>query len=103
MKIDNRFKSPVAGEAAGEGRAAKTRTTPAADGESGSVDVKLSPLAEQLKALEGQLTSSDVFDAGKVAEIKQAIAEGKFQINPHVIADRLLKSVKELLQRPSLQ
>ena len=103
MKIDSRLKSPVAGEGAGESRPASVRTTPVKDGESGSVDVKLSPLAEQLKAIEGQLSGGEVFDAGKVAEIKQAIAEGRFQINPDVIAERLLQTVQDLLQKQRLQ
>ena len=30
-------------------------------------------------------------------EIKQAISEGSFQINPEVVADRLLETVKELI------
>lgn len=36
-------------------------------------------------------------DTQKVAEIKQAISEGRFQINPERIADGLLKSVREML------
>lgn len=36
-------------------------------------------------------------DAQKVAEIKQAIAAGRFQINPERIADGLLSSVREML------
>lgn len=36
-------------------------------------------------------------DAQKVAEIKQAISEGRFQINPERIADGLLASVREML------
>jgi negative regulator of flagellin synthesis FlgM len=103
VKIDNRLKSPVAGEAAGESRPASARATPVKDSDSSSVDVKLSPLAEQLKAIEGQLAGGEVFDARKVAEIKQAIAEGRFQINPDVIAERLLQTVQELLQRQRLQ
>jgi negative regulator of flagellin synthesis FlgM len=36
-------------------------------------------------------------DAQKVAEIKQAISEGRFQIHPERIADGLLASVREML------
>jgi len=38
-------------------------------------------------------------NAAKVAEIKQAIAEGRFQINPERIADGLLESVRDMLGR----
>ena len=47
-----------------------------------------------------QLAASDsepAFDAGRVAEIRQAIAEGKFSINAEAIADRLIASAKELV------
>lgn len=35
----------------------------------------------------------------RVAEIKQAISEGRFQINPERIADGLLSSVRDMLGR----
>lgn len=37
-------------------------------------------------------------DAAKVQQIRQAISEGRFQINPGAIADRLIESAKELIQ-----
>ena len=43
-------------------------------------------------------SNQPVFDASLVAEVKQAISEGNFQINPEVVADRLLETVKELIQ-----
>ena len=58
-----------------------------------SEDVRLSSVASQLAASESEAP----FDAGRVAEIKQAIAEGRFSINPGAIADRLIASAKELL------
>jgi len=56
-------------------------------------EVKLSSLASQLLASDNELP----FDAGRVAEIKQAISEGKFSINAGAIADRLIVSAKELV------
>ncbi len=38
-----------------------------------------------------------VFDASKVEQIKTAIANGQFQVNPEKIADGLLATVKDLL------
>ena len=43
-------------------------------------------------------SNQPVFNASLVAEVKQAISEGNFQINPEVVADRLLETVKELIQ-----
>jgi negative regulator of flagellin synthesis FlgM len=36
-------------------------------------------------------------DDGRVQEIKQAIAEGRFRINPEAIADRLISTAQELI------
>ena len=58
-----------------------------------SDEVQLSSVASQLAASESEAP----FDAGRVAEIKQAITEGRFSINPGAIADRLIVSAKELL------
>ncbi|SFU62189.1 anti-sigma-28 factor, FlgM family [Nitrosomonas eutropha] len=41
---------------------------------------------------------NEAVNAAKVAEIKQAISEGRFKVNPDVVADRLLETVKELIQ-----
>ena len=97
MKIDNSIKSlagngvagnRTAGKAAGEGKAAPID----------SVDVQLSSLSAQLQTIGSGLAGSNgVVDAAQVAEIKQAIAGGQFKINPEAIADRLLDSVKELI------
>lgn len=54
----------------------------------------------QLSVLSAKLATGDdapVFDSGRVSEIKQAIADGRFTINAGAIADRLIASAKELL------
>jgi negative regulator of flagellin synthesis FlgM len=45
------------------------------------------------------VADAPVVDAARVAEIKQAISEGRFQINPERIADGLIDSVREMLSR----
>lgn len=39
------------------------------------------------------------FDSQRVAEIRQAIAEGRFQIDADKIAGRLLDSVRDMLAK----
>jgi negative regulator of flagellin synthesis FlgM len=58
--------------------------------------VQLSEMATKLSQLETQFAGGD-FDAKKVAEVKAAIAEGRFKVNAEAVADKLLASVAELL------
>jgi negative regulator of flagellin synthesis FlgM len=48
-------------------------------------------------ALAGSDPADGTFDAEKVARIAQAIKDGKFQINPEAIADKLIANAQELL------
>ncbi len=41
--------------------------------------------------------SSADFDTARVAEIRQAISEGRYQVNTGKIADGLIDSVRDLL------
>jgi negative regulator of flagellin synthesis FlgM len=75
------FVKPSKGTATGKATAA------------GGDDVQLSPLAAEL----GSVEDAPAFDAARVSEIKQAIAEGRFKINTATIADRLIASAKELV------
>jgi negative regulator of flagellin synthesis FlgM len=43
------------------------------------------------------MVNTPVVDATKVAEIKQAITEGRFKVNSGVVADRLIKTVRDLI------
>lgn len=64
----------------------------------------LNSLAAQVRQLQTQLLQPGAgdFDAAKVAEIRQAISEGRYQINPDKIADGLLDTVRDLLgKKPS--
>jgi negative regulator of flagellin synthesis FlgM len=99
VKIDGKLTTPLTGDVSGDLRTGKPATP--AKGEAGqgqNVDVQISSLAEQLRAIQARLASGEVVDAAKVAEIRQAIAEGRFQVNPDAIAERLLQTVRELLE-----
>lgn len=71
-------------------RTSSSVTRPAADT---TTDVHLSELAAQLH----HSGEAPAFDATRVAEIKQAIADGRFTINAEAIADRLIASASELV------
>ena len=98
MKIDNKLPSRPTGDIGADTRASRTGGSPAPSvPAAGNVDVQLSDLAARLQTIQGELASGEVVDAARVAEIRQAIAEGRFQINPDAIADRLLQTVRELI------
>lgn len=100
MKIDKTGKAlPTGptGEAAarapakGKPGGAPTSSQPA------STSVSLGSTAAQLSSLESTIQNSPVVDAKKVAEIKQAISDGRFQVNSGVVADQLIKTVRDLI------
>lgn len=97
MKIDSSITKAIA-TSAGEKTARSQATASSAEKESSRADeVKLSS-AGQLQAMRSGLGESPI-DVNKVEAIKQAIAEGRFKINPEAIADGLLKDVKDLLKK----
>lgn len=87
MKIENSTKP------ANIPSAKETRVQSGKKSEPTDTDVQLSSLSAQLLSTE----TAAPFDAGRVSEIKQAIAEGRFTINTGAIADRLIESAKELV------
>ncbi len=79
---------------------AYTQTANTSDNISGKV--VLSDTSSQMRAMESQLQRVDVVNQNRVKEIKDAIAQGRFQIHEDVIADRLIDTVKDyvLTTRP---
>jgi negative regulator of flagellin synthesis FlgM len=71
---------------------AKTQASTTAPKTSGAGDqVVLSQEAQNLGRLQSKINSSPDVDMDKVAEIRRAIAEGRFEINPERIAENMLK------------
>lgn len=96
MKIDNSIPSasPLARVTESSGRA----QAPAPSGRSSASDsVAITNLSARLNELEGVLAGVPVVDGDKVQSIRQAIADGRFQVDSGVVADRLLSSARELL------
>lgn len=97
MKIDNSLKSILGGASLEDtGRVAKKSSS-----DSGSTPetdrVDVSSLASSLQAIEKGFADTPVVDTARVDEIKQAIANGHFTVDATKVADRLLKTVHELL------
>lgn len=104
MKIEKPGNSPPVGLMSDV--AARTDKTAAAQ-QSGTVpqpastSVSLGTTATQLGKMEASMAKTPVIDANKVAEIKKAISEGRFQVNSGVVADRLIQSVRDLISNSS--
>ncbi|MBI3375648.1 MAG: flagellar biosynthesis anti-sigma factor FlgM [Betaproteobacteria bacterium] len=79
----------------------KPSSAPAVATDTGSDTIRISELSNQLVAMESRISSDAAFDAGRVEEIKNAMRAGRFKVNPEVVADKLLDSVRELLRKPS--
>jgi negative regulator of flagellin synthesis FlgM len=100
VKIDGNLRSIQGGQVSeGQPRTAKSAPQAAQAGASpNGPRVQLSPLGAQLAGIEATLANVPVVDSQRVEEIKLAISEGRFTVNPNVIADKLLETVKELIQ-----
>ena len=59
--------------------------------------VRIDPRATLLAAAESSLTSAPEIDLARIEEIKQAIAEGRFEVDSRRVAERLAGSVRDLI------
>lgn len=89
MKIDNSYKPTTTGIPS------KPSTTPTAVATPAQDAVSLSQVAGSLNTG----TNQPPVNTARIQEIKQAISEGRFKINPEAIADRLIESTRDLLNR----
>lgn len=100
MKIDkNSNPLPTSSVAEGATRATGNGKSGHAAAQQGaaSTSVSLGSTATQLHSMENSMANAPVVDAAKVAEIKQAIADGRFQVNTSLVADRLIATVRDLI------
>ena len=96
MKID-KTTPPLPASQIGEISPRSANAKPANGNPSSETSVHLGTGTAQLRSLENSMASSSVVDAEKVSAIKQAISEGRFQVNSGKVADGLINSVKELI------
>jgi len=100
VKIDKPGK-PLPVNQIGEGSARSTANSkagaPSNPQSPGSTSVSLGSTATQLHSMESGMANTPVIDSAKVAEIRQAIGDGRFKVNPEVVADRLIATVRDLI------
>lgn len=97
MKIDNSAKTIGTTPSPAGSRVARAR--PAATGFSAGSSAAAQSTTVAATAFHAVSGSEATFNSQKVAEIRQAISEGRFQINSERIADGLINSVREMLDR----
>lgn len=96
MKVDNPI-SPIGRPSAGPKAVRSTPTPPQQSPESGA-QVQISARSSQLQGAVALSGESAIVDTKRIAEIKQAIAEGKLKVDPEKIADGLIDSVRQMLR-----
>lgn len=101
MKITDHQNRPIQNGTDKTVARAGDATTPAAQtGKAGSGSpVNITEQARQLAALEQAVRSAPVVNESRVAEIRGAIENGRYQINPERVADQLLRTEQELAGR----
>lgn len=95
MKIDNSVGS-VGGLPSGESRPRPGKSSTPSSTASGE-KVELSSLSARMQEVEAALANVPVADANRIAEIKQAMAEGRFQVDASKVADGLIESVRQMI------
>jgi len=79
------------GGATGGAGAARAGSSPPG----GSDTVDLTSQAQRFLEIEAQLASTPAVDAARVAEIRDSLADGSYQINAEEIADKMLEVARQ--------
>lgn len=96
MKIDN-INPTQASNSTGHEQKEKDKTASAQSVEFARVKNYLH-IKSRLILSHSIANKGEIIDHAKVAEIKQAITEGRFKVNSEMVADRLLETINELIQ-----
>ena len=96
MKIE-KSSNPLPSAPLGEGKNHTPAAKQADGAQTGGTSVHLGATAAQFHGMESSMASSPLVNEAKVAEIKQAISEGRFQVNSRAVADGLIKTVTDLI------
>lgn len=98
VKIDKSSSSlPLAPNSDGKTRAPATKAGDVSPVVANSTSVNLGAASAQLRSMGSSMANTPLVNVSKVAEIKQAISEGRFQVNSSAVADSLIRSVTDLI------
>jgi negative regulator of flagellin synthesis FlgM len=93
MKVDSSADSYIGSVAGGPAKPVAPAAAAAKPAAAGTPQAGVTVTLSAAAAAEG----GEVFNAGKVEAMKQAIADGSFQVNAEVIADKMLANAAEML------
>lgn len=93
MKVDSSADSYIGSVAGGPAKPVQPAAAAAKAAAAGTPQPGVTVTLSASAAAEG----SEVFNAGKVEAMKQAIADGSFQVNTEAIADKMLANAAEML------
>ncbi|OIP08382.1 MAG: flagellar biosynthesis anti-sigma factor FlgM [Rhodocyclales bacterium CG17_big_fil_post_rev_8_21_14_2_50_68_7] len=98
MKIDNASHKSIGSLPNARAHPAKGPAGPAAPA---AATVDISSAAGRMHEIESMLANVPLADPARVAEIRQAIAEGRFRVDAEKVADGLIESVRQMLAAQS--
>lgn len=77
----------------------KATASPAGTSSNSKDSVEITTASAQLNQLEDTLNQLDTTETGKLEAVRQAVAEGRFQVNEEAVANALVQNSIEHLKR----
>jgi len=84
------------GKSVSRERDASTSASQSAEGSKATTPVQITDQARQLAALERAVQDAPVVNEARVAAVRSALDEGRYEVSPERIADKLLRMDREL-------
>ncbi|MBT1443074.1 flagellar biosynthesis anti-sigma factor FlgM [Shewanella sp. JM162201] len=94
--VTNRVATTAAPVGAGRSQQAAGAQTAQPQAPQKADSVMITSQAQQLQSVQSKLSSLPEVDQKKVAEIKQAIAEGRYKVDPEKLAANIARFEKEM-------
>lgn len=85
-----------AGKSVSRERDAGTSASRSADGSKAAAPVRITDQARQLAALERAVNDAPVVNEARVAAVRLAVEEGRYEVVPERVADKLMRMEQEL-------